>query len=142
MLTLYELKQNACFRCIYKSPAIVRNLFLMIGLTLILVPIYLIYFFPGDSSYQSMLKLLKGMNSSTFNYLENKKDRLLINRAVPELSKSFSGSWPSSQEFFSDCVRMNRPCVLRSLAKTWPASTKWLDKNGGPEYLKQKLKGT
>ena len=29
MLTLYELKQNTCFRCCYKAPYYIKNLFLM-----------------------------------------------------------------------------------------------------------------
>jgi hypothetical protein len=28
-------------------------------------------------------------------------------------------------EFFSDCVRLNRPCALRNLAQTWPATKNW-----------------
>lgn len=78
MLTLYEVKQNTCFRIVYKSPAIIRNMFLMTFLVLILIPIYITFFHPGDMSYQSMLKVLRGLNSSTFNYLENHKEILKV----------------------------------------------------------------
>lgn len=50
-------------------------------------------------------------------------------------------STPSTQEFFSDCVRLNRPCVIQSLANSWPAYTKWNTKHGGKTYLKEKLTG-
>jgi hypothetical protein len=74
MLTLYEVKQNGCIRFVYKSSAIIRNVCLMVTLVCIMVPIYIIYFHPGDTSFESMLKVLRGLNSSTFNYLENNKN--------------------------------------------------------------------
>ena len=46
---------------------------------------------------------------------------------------------PNTLEFFTDCVRYNRPCELKGLANDWPAVTKWADNNGGGEYLKAKF---
>lgn len=57
------------------------------------------------------------------------------------MDEVYNPEGPTTQEFFSDCVRLNRPCVLRLLAKTWPAYQKWPDLNGGREYLSEKLKG-
>jgi hypothetical protein len=44
MLTLYQLKQNTFFKCCYKSPAYIKNTFLMIILAIILFVIYTFYF--------------------------------------------------------------------------------------------------
>jgi len=49
---------------------------------------------------------------------------------------------PTTLEFFSDCVRYNRPCELKGLAQDWPAITKWAEINGGGEYLKSKFNNT
>merc|ERR1712166_668884 len=42
-------------------------------------------------------------------------------------------------DFYSSCVSLNRPCFIPGMAKTWPAYEKWSYKNGGTEYLADKL---
>lgn len=71
---MYEIKQNDCFKFFYKFPSFVRNFCLMVCMACILVPVYVMYFHVGDTSFNSMVKVLKGYNSSTFNYLENHKE--------------------------------------------------------------------
>jgi hypothetical protein len=136
MLTLYELKQNSCFRCLYKSPYYVKNAFLMMVMAVMLLIIYLIYFRADGGSYASMIKIMKGLNSNTFNYLESNSNLLLIDKAIPSYP---STKLPSTLEFFSDCVRYNRPCELKGMAKSWPASSKWAENLGGADYLANKL---
>lgn len=83
MFTLYEVKQNECFKWFYKCPNYCRNFFLMIILMMIMIPVYFSFFHIGDGSYESMFKILKGYNSATFNYLENNKEVLLVNKPIP-----------------------------------------------------------
>lgn len=128
MLTLYELKQNSCFRCCYKSPYYVKNMFLMIVLSILLFIIYAIYFRADGGNYANIIKILKGLNSNTFNYLETNKNLLGLGKTMPEFTIEHGN--PNARnvntlEFFSDCVRLNRPCALRSLAEKWPATEKW-----------------
>ena len=82
MLTLYELKQNSCFRCIYKSPYYVKNIFLMAVLSILLFVIYVIYFRADGGNYQAIMKILQGMNSNTFNYLETNKHVLQVGKKI------------------------------------------------------------
>lgn len=90
-----------------------------------------------------MLKVLKGMNSSTFNYLENNKEKLLVEKPIPVLMKNEFDSEPSTQQFFSDCVRLNRPCAFSGLAKKWPAYTKWWNETDqGFSFFNEKFNGT
>jgi len=70
MLTMYELKQNSCFRCVYKAPYYIKNIVLMIALALTLFVIYIFYFRTDGGSYNAMLQIMKGFNSNTFNFLE------------------------------------------------------------------------
>ena len=108
MITLYELKQNSCFRCCYKSP-LIRNVFLMMVLFVVTMFIYMIYFWQSGSSYTTMMKVLNGLNSHTFNYLEEHADLIKANNTVP-VKMDEDGIEPRTREFFSDCVRLNRPC--------------------------------
>ena len=75
-MTLYELKQNKCFRCCYKAPYYIKNTFLMGLLGFLVFIIYVIYFRADGGHYQNVLKILKGLNSNTFNYLETNGDAL------------------------------------------------------------------
>jgi hypothetical protein len=138
MLTLYEVKQNTCFRVCYKRNAVIRNCFLMMILVILLIPMYVIFFHPGDQSYESMKKVLKGLNSSTFNYLENNKESLRVDKPMYTIMNEGEPE-PTSMMFFSGCVRINRPCLFRGLAKNWAATKKWSERNGGEEYLKEKM---
>lgn len=43
----------------------------------------------------------------------------------------------TTQEFYSECVRLNKPCKLTGQANEWPAVKKWGAKEGGAEELKK-----
>jgi len=81
---LYELKQNTFFRCCYKTPYVMKNLFLMIVLTIMLAIIYAIYFRADGGNYANIIKILKGLNSNTFNYLETNKKMLGLDKDIPK----------------------------------------------------------
>jgi hypothetical protein len=100
----------------------------MIVLSILLFIIYAIYFRADGGNYANIIKILKGLNSNTFNYLETNKNLLGLGKTMPEFKIEHGN--PNARnvntlEFFSDCVRLNRPCALRSLAEKWPATEKW-----------------
>ena len=37
--------------------------------------------------------------------------------------------------FFSNCVRYNKPCRLKGLASNWTALEKWKEENNGYKYI-------
>ena len=44
--------------------------------------------------------------------------------------------------FTSECLRTNRPCIFRDLAKEWPATTNWRYEFDQGEYISNLLKDT
>ena len=83
-----------------------------------------------------MIKILKGLNSNTFNYLEHNKNELGLNYAFSEWVLEKDVNTPlTSLSFFSQCVRINKPCRFIKLAKHWPALEKWSVKSDGQQYL-------
>ena len=140
----------------YKSPFYIRNLFLMTVLGMILFVIYCIYFRADGNSYTNIMNILRGLNSNTFNYLESQRYFLGLGDEVVNLDTYVFGKDPlpseeeyavkldsvadlPTTEFYSQCVRLNKPCVLRGLADKWPALEKWGAENGGKDYLKELL---
>lgn len=86
MLTLYELKQNSCFRCFYKSPYYIKNMFLMALMGVLLFVIYVIYFRADGGNLMNIMNILKGLNSNTFNYLESQKTLLGLDDEVTTIT--------------------------------------------------------
>ena len=118
MITTYELKNRPCCRFFYKIPYFMKNVILLIGLAFIMVPIYLVCFRHESIGIVNIYKLIAGLNSRTFNYLETHKDQLGIIRNLKQ--KTVTGLSP--QSFYSDCVSLSRACYLPDMAKSWPAS--------------------
>ena len=46
--------------------------------------IYFVYFRTDGGNYQSVLNIVKGLTSNTFNYLCANKNKLYIGNAIPE----------------------------------------------------------
>ena len=84
------------------------------------------------------MKILRGLNSNTFNYLESHKDKLNIGRNIP--GEKTKEDW-NSIKFFSECVRVNRPCIIKEGAKAWPAFNKWNTENSTDNEEKTKKIG-
>ena len=81
MITTYELKNRPCCRLFYNVPYFVKNLFLLMGLLLIMIPIYVINFKAETRGNLNVFRLIAGLNSKTFNYLEkNASERLNVKR--------------------------------------------------------------
>lgn len=53
-------------------------------LTFLLFIIYAIYFRADGGNYDNIIKILKGLNSNTFNYLETNKNLLGLGKDMPE----------------------------------------------------------
>ena len=102
-------------------------------LSVLLFVIYVIYFRADGGSLQSAVNILRGLNSNTFNYLQTHKDRLNLDTKVPSLGSY--NSKISSINFFSKCVKFNKPCKLPELALNWPAVQNWSSENEGLQYL-------
>lgn len=95
----------------------------MIILGVILFLIYVVYFRADGGSVQSALKILKGLNSNTFNYLEANKDMLRVSLNIPSFDADESKTLTLSPTvFFSQCVRINKPCKLTGMANSWTAT--------------------
>jgi len=45
--------------------------------------IYFLYFYSPGTTYATMLKIMKGLNSNTFNYLEQNAELLKVNESIP-----------------------------------------------------------
>jgi len=125
MLTLYQLKQNRCFRCCYKAPYYIKNVFLMALLAVLLFLIYALYFRADGGSVNNALRIIRGLNSNTFNYLDANKRELRLDQKIDELVWNPPLSEINSLTFFSSCVIYNKPCKLKGLANNWPATLKW-----------------
>ena len=105
-------------------------MFLLLIQFFVLLLIYLIYFRSDGGNLNNAMKILKGLNSDTFNYLETNKKKLNVNGVVP----SFIDTWNADKyaevkkqmplihdmffkeintvRFFSQCVRYNKPCLV------------------------------
>jgi hypothetical protein len=85
MITLYELKNKSFCRCFIRTPFYIKNMFLLIILGVLLSLIYFVYFAReggGTIRIQSISKLLKGLNSDTFNYLTAHSEPLKLTRLL------------------------------------------------------------
>lgn len=80
-----------------------------------------------------MYKLIAGLNSQTFNYLQNQSvmDKLQIKDHISKPSIVTM----TPVDFYSTYVSRSKPALLASLAKTWPAFELWQYEEGGTEYL-------
>jgi len=117
-------------------PYFVKNLVLLGIMAFILLYIYFVNFL-GHSKLEikAIIKVLKGLDSHTFTFLMQHEDDLMITKNV----KTVKVTSVRAVDFYSSCVSLNRPCVIPGMAKTWPAYQKWAYKNGGTEYLAEKL---
>jgi hypothetical protein len=119
MITLYELKNKSFCRCFIRTPFYVKNLFLLGILALIQSVIYLVYFSgQGSGGYlrlQNINKILKGLNSDTFNYLWERKDALKISALLNNYQDQID-----TNLFIDECLRISKPCKFAEIAKKWP----------------------
>ena len=135
MISLWELKQVRGVRQCYKTPYYLKNLVLMGLLALCLLAIDFIYFKNENGSVKIAMKILRGLSSSTFNYLEQNKDKLDADDAVLVFGKE-SGLHMSTLHFNHACLSRSRVCKFEGIASEWPAHAKWTETpEGRPKYF-------
>lgn len=120
MITIFELKHHRCCGCIVNLPFYIKNFFLLTIMSAILLIIYIIYFRSDGKTFQNIPRILKGLNSNTFNYLLTHKDNLHLSSTLNEYP-----SFMTSISFMEECVRINRPCKFENLSSDWPLKKKW-----------------
>jgi hypothetical protein len=82
MITIFELKHKRCCRCFIRTPFYIKNSFLLLFMAVFLLVNYMIYFRKDCMLIKNIPKVLKGLNSNTFNYLEDNSDALRITRTM------------------------------------------------------------
>ena len=102
MITVYELKNRPMCRFFYKIPYFVKNCALLVLMMAILIPIYFAHFRKESLGYHTIYKLLLGLNSKTFNYLQaNAETHLNIKK---EYIKELSPNTINLHDFYKNCV--------------------------------------
>jgi hypothetical protein len=71
---------------------------------------------------KNITKILRGLNSETFNYLQDHRASLQITKLLQTYRE---GTVPTSQQFMTDCLRLNRPCIIDGLGLNSTAVQKW-----------------
>lgn len=123
MITLFELKNKSFCRCFIRTPFYIKNLVLLITLGFILTLIYAVYFRRdggGAMRIHTLSKLLKGLNSDTFNYLSMHSEPLKLTKLLNNYQMQIT-----SNQFIDDCMRISKPCKFEGLAKTWQGFESW-----------------
>lgn len=88
---------------------------------------------------KNIMNILNGLNSNTFNYLESQKSLIGLDDEVTKITSfDLTEDDLTTENFYSNCVRLNAPCKLEKMAAEWPALTKWADDDvsSGKKYLK------
>lgn len=135
MITLFELKHHAVLGRFYRIPYFIKNTMLLLVLASVLTLNYLIIYRREAVTVENVYKMLAGLNSHTFNFLSGNDESLMINTKL----KSISVARAKPVDFYSSCVSLSRPCLLPSMAKTWPAYTLWPYMENGYDYLSERL---
>ena len=82
MITVFELKHKRLCRCFIRTPFYIRNFFLLLILSAILLVIYVVYFRKDGMTLENLPRILKGLNSNTYNYLETHSERLKLTKLL------------------------------------------------------------
>jgi hypothetical protein len=69
MITIFELKNKSYCGCFIRTPFYIKNLIILIALLVFLTATYLVYFSREGVYMKSITKILRGLNSETYNYL-------------------------------------------------------------------------
>lgn len=122
MITSFELKNKSFCGCFMRTPFYIKNFFLLKFLLIYLALVFIIYFSSEGAYVKSITKVLRGLNSDTFNYLSDNRESL---RMPPEDITSYNAQYMTSQLFYTECLRLNRACRLNGLAGKTVVTRKW-----------------
>jgi len=78
MITIFELKNKSFCKCFIRTPFYIKNFFILCALVLFLLVVYGVYFSREGVYVTSIAKILRGLNSETFNYLQDHRESLKI----------------------------------------------------------------
>ena len=121
MITIFELKNKSFCRCFIRTPFYIKNLFLLLALLAFLAMVQLVYFSNDGVYVKSITKILRGLNSDVFNYLNENREPLRMQSSLP----NYQLSTLSTQYFVGECLRLSRPCKMENLAKDSRAFMNW-----------------
>jgi len=82
MISLFELKNRGFFKIFIRTPFYIKNLALLLSLLFLELVVYIVYFRKDGMTVQNITKVLKGLNSETFNYLEAHSDSLRLTKLL------------------------------------------------------------
>ena len=85
----------------------------------------MLYFRKDVITFQSIPRVLKGLNSNTYNYLEANKEALRIRKVL----NNYPQDSPSLM-IMAECIRFNKPCKMEGVTYDWDASKNWVYKTG------------
>jgi hypothetical protein len=122
MITIFELKNKSFCKCFIRTPYYIKNFFILVALVVFLLAVYAIYFSSEGVYVTSIAKILRGLNSETFNYLQDHRDSLKI---TEKLQTYQVDALPNAQQFMTDCMRLSRPCIFDGLGLNSTAVKKW-----------------
>lgn len=105
--TLYELKQIPGFREYYRIPYYIKNTINLLVLAACLFFIHLVYFRVDGGSLAGTLKMLRGMSSATFNYLEAHQDDIHADYDKIKRFNKDDAEHMNVLHFQSDCLSKN-----------------------------------
>jgi hypothetical protein len=115
MITIFELKNRGFCRPFCRTPFYIKNLLLLIYLVLFLGFVYLAYFRRDGLYLISITKILRGLNSEVYNYLQSNSEKLYMKPTMRTFSMStlklLSGNF-----FMAECIRLSKPCHLKEIA--------------------------
>jgi hypothetical protein len=76
MISTYELKNGSCFRILHKTPYFIKNLFLLAALAVATFLTYVVHFSHSEITVLTVYRMIAGLNSNTFNYLDKNRIQL------------------------------------------------------------------
>ena len=125
MITSFELKNRGCCRSLYKIPYFIKNIILLFLLGCILAPTYLYHMKRGQVNVNTVYRMIAGLNSETFDYLQHRRKELHISDTI----KTIHVQRATQVDFYMSCVSVSKPCLFNGMAKEWLAYSKWSYKN-------------
>ena len=134
MISLYQFKNSGVCKCYYRTPATIKNLFLLSWLSIAMMIIYLVYFRADGLTIENIPRIIRGLTSKTFNYLATHTDSMRLTPSITDYPSQISAN-----TFMTNCMRLSKPCIIENLAKEWKAYDKWRFEKNGTSYLKSMI---
>ncbi len=82
MITIFELKNKSYCGFFIRTPYYIKNFFMLVALVFFLLVVYGVYFSREGVYVKSITKILRGLNSETFNYLQDHRGSLKITKLL------------------------------------------------------------